>query len=118
MAIIETNENQSLDLLKTHYFNCSYNSLKNAYLDILEKMGHHIISVNDDYCEIFSEIGKMEITAKLIMQNPLSTSIDFTISSFYILSSVSKAHKFIQRTLDELEAKIQLKGISLYKGQE
>ena len=113
-AVIETSENNSVELLQTHYYRANYNQLKKAYLEALEKMGHNIISVNDDFNEIFSECGKLEVSAKLIMQTPLETSIDFTINSEYLFG-VGKAEKFIQEALSIIEKSVQINGLGLHK---
>lgn len=114
MAVVETKENETIDLLKTHYYKASYDQVKEAYLEILKKLKHRVLSVNDDYCEIFSETAHMSCTAKIIMQTPRETSIDFYIDAEYLFGSAKKAYKFIQIVLTEIEKKYELKGLSLH----
>ncbi len=114
MAIVETKENETIDLLKTHYFKASYEEIKNVYLEILKSLHHKILSVNDDYGEIFSEIPHLSCTAKIIMQTPKETSIDFYVDAEYLFFSTKKAYKFIQEVLKRVEKSYQLKGLSLH----
>lgn len=115
MAAVETKELETIELLQTHYYKASYDEVKQAYLEILSGMGHSVISVNDDYCEIFSEAPHMAVTAKIIMQTPKETSIDFYVSSEFLFGASKKAYKFIQEVYTKLEAKYELKGLSLHK---
>lgn len=114
MAIVETFENETIELLKTHYYKASYDEIKNLYLEIIKNLGHTLNSINDDYSEIFSEVPHMSVTAKIIMQTPKETSIDFYISAEYLLFSSKKAYKFIQTVYKEIEKKYELKGLSLH----
>lgn len=115
MAIIETRENEVVDLLQTHYFKASYNQIKELYLKVLNKLNHVVQSINDDFGEIFSEVPHMTCTAKIIMQNPKETSIDFYISAEYLIGSTKKAYKFIKTIYTEIEKEYELKGLSLHK---
>lgn len=115
MAVIETGENQKSLILQTHYYKASYDQIKEAYLAILEELKHNIVSVNDDYTEVYSEIPHMEVIAKIIMQDPKETSIDFYINSDFLMGAKSKAEKFIQTVLAKIEAKYEFKGVSLHK---
>lgn len=65
MAVIETGENQTKLVLQTHYYKASYEQIKEVYLAILEELGHNVVSVNDDYTEVYSEIPHMEVIAKI-----------------------------------------------------
>ena len=85
MASVETQEIAFKECLTTHYYKASYDQIKKVYLEILSDMKQHVISINDEYCEIFSENFAMSVTAKIIMQTPIETSIDL---SFLILEIV------------------------------
>ncbi len=115
MAVIETSENSTKLPLQTHYYKASYEQIKNVYLSVLEELKHNIVSVNDDYTEIYSEIPHMTVIAKIIMQDPLETSIDFEIHSEYLVGSGRKALKFIDTVLKKIEEKYPFKGVSLHK---
>lgn len=114
MAIIETKENETAELLKTHYYKASYTQIKEAYLEIIRNLRHEVLSVNDDFGEIFSETAHLSCTAKIIMQNPKETSIDFYINAEYLFASSRKAYKFIEQVLSAIEKKYELKGLSLH----
>ncbi len=115
MATIETSENAKEEILQTHYYKASYDNIKELYLEYLKKLGHHIESINDDYSEVFSTGPHISVTAKIIMQNPKETSIDFFIDAEYLVASKKKAIKFVENTLNEIAKKYELKGISLHK---
>lgn len=115
MAVIETSENSSNLALQTHYYKASYEQIKNRYLEIIEGMNHKVVSVNDDYTEIYSEIPHMTVIAKIIMQDPLETSIDFEIHAEYLMGNNKKALKFIEKVLKMIEEKYEFKGVSLHK---
>lgn len=114
MAIVETKENETVELLKTHYYKASYTQIKDAYLEILKSLRHEVLSINDDFGEIFSESAHLACTAKIIMQNPKETSIDFYINSEYLFASSKKAYRFIEQVLNAIEKKYELKGLSLH----
>ncbi len=115
MAVIETSENSTKLPLQTHYYKASYEQIKNVYLSVIEELNHNIVSVNDDYTEIYSEVPHMTVIAKIIMQDPLETSIDFEIHSEYLVGSTRKAMKFIDTVLKKIEEKYPFKGVSLHK---
>ena len=115
MIIIETSENAKSLNLQTHYYKASYQQIKALYLEILKSLGHNIVSDNDDYSEIYSEVPHMEVIAKIIMQDPKETSIDFYINSDFLVASKSKAFKFIETVLKKIEEKNEFKGVSLHK---
>ena len=115
MPQIETLENAKISELQTHYFKASYDQIKEVYLKTLERLGHEVVSVNDDFGEIFSEIPHFSVNAKIIMQNPKETSIDFYINSDFMVGAKGKAEKFIERVLAKIEATFEFKGVSLHK---
>lgn len=113
--IIETSENQKKELYQTHYFKASYDELKNLYIETIKGLKHNLLSVNDDYKEIFSEAPHLTVTAKIIMQNPKETSIDFYIDSEFLFGSERHADAFIKTIYDAFSKKYELKGIALHK---
>ena len=115
MATIETLENAKNPDLQTHYFKASYDQIKKVYLDTLKRLNHEIISVNDDFGEIFSEIPHFSVNAKIIMQNPKETSIDFYIDSEFLVGNGKKAQKFLNEVYKDIEKLYELKGLSLHR---
>ena len=113
MAFIETCENAADELLQTHYWKASYDQIKEAYIDSIKKMGLTVLSINDDYSEVFAEKGRLTVTAKIIMQNPRETSIDFTIDC-EALFGASQAKNFIKDIYKALNSKYEFKGVGLH----
>ena len=115
MATIETSENAKEEILQTHYYKASYDNIKELYLEYLKKLGHHIESINDDYSEVFSTGPHISVTAKIIMQNPKETSIDFYIDSEFLVGNGKKAITFMKEVYKDIEKKYELKGLSLHR---
>lgn len=115
MAVtVETKELEGIDLLKTHYFKTNYDNLKEICVKILEEKGFHIVSIDDNYFEIFAERPRMSVTVKIIEQNPKETSIDFYVNSESLFGNRKKCMNFIADVLGKIEKKYELKGLSLH----
>ena len=115
MTVVETGENQKKLILQTHYYKASYDQIKKVYLDYLDEINHNVVSVNDDYTEVYSEVPHMEVIAKIIMQDPEETSIDFEIHADFLAGNKGKAEKFITNVYKKIEAQYEFKGSSLHK---
>ena len=114
MASIETQELAFKECLTTHYYKASYDQIKALYLEILDDMNQKVIAINDEYCEIFSENFTMSVTAKIIMQTPIETSIDFFVNCDALFGK-AKATKFIAEVYRRIGTKYTLKGLGLHK---
>ena len=113
--IIKTAEFASKDIYRTHYFKASYEEIKTLYLEILKELNYNIISVDDDYLEIYAETPYMSVISKIIMQTPKETSIDFEIVSEFLFGFSLRANTFIKYVHKKIEEKYELKGLSLHK---
>ncbi|MDE5546153.1 MAG: hypothetical protein K2I88_01685 [Anaeroplasmataceae bacterium] len=113
--ILETHENAQEELLQTHYYKTSYDKLKECYLDILEKLHIHVISIDDNYLEIYAEKPHMSIQAKIIEQTPVETSIDFYIDAEFLFGNKNKIYSFLLTMYQELGKSFELKGLGLHK---
>ena len=114
MASIETQELATKECLTTHYYKASYDQIKEIYLEILKDMNQKVIAINDEYCEIFSENFTMSVTAKIIMQTPIETSIDLFVNCESLFGK-SKAIKFIAEVYARIGSKYTLKGLGLHR---
>lgn len=115
MAVIETKEIEQQGLLQTHYYKTSYEKLKDAYIEIIEKLGLRLISIDDNFNEIFADKGRMSVLAKIIEQNPRETSIDFYIDSESIFGAKKKAYALLDKIYSEIEKIYEIKGYGLHK---
>lgn len=115
MVTIETSENAKELVLQTHYYKASYSQIKTLYLELLDNLKYNVVSVNDDYSEIYAEAPHIEVITKIIMQDPKETSIDFYINADFLIGSKAKAIKFIQNVLTKIEEKYEFKGVALHK---
>ena len=115
MAVIETSENAKDLAYQTHYYKASYDQVKKVYLELVESLKHTIVSTNDDYHEIYSEVPHFTVIAKIIEQTPIETSIDFYINAEYLVGNNKKALAFINSVYKKLEEQYEFKGVSLHK---
>lgn len=113
-AIVETKELEGLEVLRTHYYKANYEQIKGAFLEFIEARGFTVVSVNDDYNEIFTETLRMSVTAKIIEQTPKETSIDFYVTADYLLFSKKRAYSMIEEILAYIGKKYEFKGLSLH----
>ncbi len=110
----ETRERETTSLYQTHYYKTSYESLKQAITEHLERKEFIVSEFNDDYGEAVATMGRFSITIKIIMQNPRETSIDFFIE-YYGLFGKKKVDAFLTEVYSFLDKKFELKGLSLHK---
>ncbi|MDE7212980.1 MAG: hypothetical protein K2N42_00195, partial [Anaeroplasmataceae bacterium] len=75
----------------------------------------NIISIDDNYYEIYAEKPHMSINAKIIEQTPIETSIDFYINSEFLFGNKNKIYSFLNAVYQELEKNFTLKGLGLHK---
>ena len=114
-AVVETCERGADLLLTTHYYKTSYEKIKEGYLKVLKDIKFDVVSIDDNYCEIFAEVPHMTVLAKITEKNPRETAIDFYIDAEYILFSKKKAYKFLEYVYYELGKQFELKGTGLAK---
>ncbi|MBQ9448507.1 MAG: hypothetical protein IJU60_01365 [Acholeplasmatales bacterium] len=112
--IYQTSERETLDLLKSHYYKASYDQIKAVYLEYLEQNGFNIVNIDDNYLEIYAELGTMTVISKIIMQNPKETSIDCEIISEAFLGGKRQAYGFLQGLYKKIEERYELKGLALH----
>lgn len=113
--IVETKENAQEEIYQTHYYKTSYEKLKDFYLDLLDRLHIQVISIDDNYLEIYAEKPHMSIQAKIIEQTPVETSIDFYIDAEYLFGNKNKINSFLATVYHELEKAFELKGLGLHK---
>ena len=100
MAVIETSENAKDLAYQTHYYKASYAQVKKVYLELVESLNHTIVSENDDYHEIYSEVPHFTVIAKIIEQTPIETSIDFYINAIqHLLMKTARCMWYITRDM-------------------
>ena len=112
---IKTGEFMNSEFYQTHYYKASYEEIKKTYLELLKELNFSIISINDDFLEIYAEVPNMSVISKIIMQNPKETSIDLEIISDYLFGAVKKANKFIEKVYRKIEERYELKGLALHQ---
>ncbi len=115
MFSVETNEKSSVEVFKTHYYKTSYEKIKATFLNFAEKKGMNIVSIDDQFSEIFVEyMGHMSIQTKIIEQTPVETSIDFYVNSEFLFGNKKKTISLLEEIYHELEKNYELKGLGLH----
>ncbi|MDE5566144.1 MAG: hypothetical protein K2I77_04060, partial [Anaeroplasmataceae bacterium] len=94
-------------------YKTSYERIKGCYLYYLERNHYHIVSIDDNFGEIYAEIGHMSIQAKIIEQTPLETSIDFYINAEFLFGNKKKTFRFLESVYEDLGKNFELKGLGL-----
>ena len=114
-VVLETKEREVREILTTHYYKTSYEKLKDGILEILKGLNFRIVSIDDNYNELFAEIPHMTVLVKISEQNPRETAIDFYINAEFLLFSAKKAVNYLETFYEELGKKFELKGTGLHK---
>ena len=81
----ETVEHGSNQNLLTHYYQADYEKVKNTIIDISKAMRFKVNNINDDFQEMLILMPRGELIVTLFNQTPNVTSVDFKISTMYIL---------------------------------
>ena len=112
--IYETNENDQYDVFKTHSYKASSDQIKQAVLDWANNKNYQLVSWDDDFNEGSFVLPHMNLTVKIIMQNPRETSIDLFIESTYLFGNKKKSVALFMEIYDMLANKFEFKGLGLH----
>ena len=55
MSFYETHELHRKEVLRTRWYQCTYQDMKKAIFDVAEELGYGVIDVNDTYQEMLLE---------------------------------------------------------------
>lgn len=112
---VETRENETSELLQTHYYKTSYDAMKKALTDTLTNSGFEVTEFNDDYGEAIATKGNLSTTIKIIMQNPRETSVDFFVEYYGMFFRKKQVLKFLAQVYTYLSKKFEFKGLGLHQ---
>lgn len=110
----ESSENNIYESLKTRYYRNRINEATDAVKQIIELEKGRIIDENEKFCEIFYETVSYDCTVTFIIMNPLEIAIDFRVTTFNFIS-FGKGKKVIEHLYNELDKRLQFKGVALSK---
>lgn len=96
--------------LLTHYYQADYEKVKNTIIDISKAMRFKVSNINDDFQEMLILMPRGELIVTLFNQTPSVTSVDFKISTMYILP-LNRGAKVIGSYYDSLNKQLPLKKI-------
>ena len=106
----ETVEHGDNKNLLTHYYQADYEKVKNTIIDISKAMRFKVNNINDDFQEMLILMPRGELIVTLFNQSPSVTSVDFKISTMYLLP-LNRGAKVIGSYYDSLNKQLPLKKI-------
>ena len=106
----ETVEHGSDQNLLTHYYQADYEKVKNTIIDISKAMRFKVSNINDDFHEMLILMPRGELIVTLFNQTPSVTSVDFKISTMYILP-FNRGAKVIGSYYQSLNKQLPLKKV-------
>lgn len=99
--------------LATHFYHNDYEKVKNTIIDIARGLRHRVMNVDDTFNEIYIMMPKGEIIVTLIKMSYNVTSVDFKVTTSYILP-FGRGLKMIKIYYDSLNRQLELKKIGGY----
>ena len=106
----ETVDHGSDQDLLTHYYQADYEKVKNTIIDITKAMRFKVSNINDDFHEMLILMPRGELIVTLFNQTPSVTSVDFKITTNYIIR-FNRGAKVIGTYYQSLNKQLQLKKI-------
>ena len=106
----ETVEHGTDQNLLTHYYQANYEKVKNTIIDISKSMRFKVNNINDDFQEMLIIMPRGELIVTLFNQTPSVTSVDFKISTMYVLP-LNRGAKVIANYYNSLNKQLPLKKI-------
>lgn len=106
----ETTEFSSEQALTTHYYDNDYERCKNAICEICNQFGFAVENIDDNYKEMLLSYNKGEIIVTLFNSSYYVTSIDFKITTRYVIPC-GRGFKILEKLYNTLNQKLTLKRI-------
>lgn len=104
---VEHGENKNL---LTHYYQADYEKVKNTIIDISKAMRFKVSNINDDFHEMLILMPRGELIVTLFNQTPSVTSVDFKITTMYLLP-LNRGAKVISNYYQSLNKQLPLKKV-------
>lgn len=109
-----TSDNHDLETLRTHYYRARKEQAIEAVSNILKEDKAKIKSVDEERGEIIFDHMDYSGTATITATAFTEMAVDFNVMTYNILPT-AKGKKVIEKLYKELDKKLDLKGLSLYK---
>ncbi|MBR6515506.1 MAG: hypothetical protein IKT40_01485 [Bacilli bacterium] len=106
----ETTEFGSNQSLMTHYYQANYEKVKNTIIDISKAMRFKVANINDDFHEMLIIMPRGELIVTLFNSSPNVTSVDFKITTMYIIP-LNRGANVISKYYESLNSQLPLKKI-------
>lgn len=106
----ETTEFSNEQALTTHYYDNDYEKCKNAIVEVCNLYGYSVENIDDNYKEMLISYNKGEIIVTLFNSSYYVTSIDFKITTRYVLPC-GRGCKVLDKLYNSLNSKLTLKRI-------
>ena len=112
MAIYETHELHSKEALRTHWYQGTYQDVKNGVVKLAKEFGYDIIDINDRFQEMLLE-GPAVLVIKVTSYNRYEQGIDFNVTTGGFID-FGKGKKIITKWYEALGRYCKFKGVSLH----
>lgn len=110
----ETSDNHHIESLRTHYYRVRKEEAFNASLEVLKKMKAVIKSSDEERGEIICDASDFSGTVSVTATSYSEVAVDINVLTYNFFPS-AKGKKIIEEIYSQLDKKIPLKGVSLYR---
>ncbi len=110
---VETRDKHPETILRTRYYNASYEKAKAELFAIAKEKGYTVKNVNDRYKEAFLETRSHYVIVTFMKTTPLETAIDFKVGMYGLLG-LNRPRTIVHGLYDAMSKRLPLKGIGLY----
>ena len=112
MSFYETHELHRKDVLRTQWFECTYQDMKKAVFKVAEELGYAVIDVNDTYKEMLLE-GPDTLIVKITSYHKYEQGVDFNLSTKWFFD-FGLGKRVITRWYNHIAKHVKFKGVSLH----
>lgn len=97
MGSAQTSETNEIEYLKTHYYNNSYEEIRNVIFNYFKNRRAVIVDINDEYMEFLIK-DNVEFNIKVCQINDKVCSLDVKTMGLFIISGKKSIKEFYAYT--------------------
>ncbi len=105
--VSETNESNSNQKLKTHYYKARYKNIKQIVINYAQVHKLHVRSEDDLHGEIYLQSNGYHMIVSIVQVSPFETAVDIKVQTYRILG-LFKPTKLIINVLDHIKTKASI----------
>jgi len=113
MSFYETHETHSKEALRTRWYRCTFEEIKNAIRRASEQLGYEILDFNQEYKEFLLENGNVSLVIHVSSYGGYEQGVDFNIDTNTFFD-FGKGKRLISKFYEKLGTIVTLKGVSLH----